>query len=142
MRKLLKQVLITIAKYAGPILPTVTLRRWFCDTLMSHLMDPSVLPVGLVERRTRHFGISVLCDPYVYVHRNGYWCGIFYEEEVECYIRHEIKAGDTVIDVGMNVGHVALPAAVLVGPQGKVFAFEPNTKLASRVRQLAEKQGL
>lgn len=105
-------------------------------------MDPSILPMGLVERRTRHFGISVLCDPYVYVHRNSYWCGIFYEEEVECYIRHEIKAGDSVIDVGMNVGHVALPAAVLVGPQGKVLAFEPNTELASRVRKLAERQRL
>jgi FkbM family methyltransferase len=32
----------------------------------------------------------------------------------------------TFVDVGANIGYFALMAATLVGPQGKVIAFEPN----------------
>lgn len=142
MKIALKKILIGLAKRIGPLLPSPESRRWFCDRLIPYLMDPRALPSGLVERPTRRFGVKVLCDPYVYVHRDGYWCGVFFEEEVEAYITRELKAGDTVIDVGMNVGHVTIPAAALVGPHGKVFAFEPNTDLVRRVQALAERQGL
>lgn len=37
-----------------------------------------------------------------------------------------IKNGDTVLDIGANIGAHTLPIASLVGPQGKVFAFEPT----------------
>jgi hypothetical protein len=35
-----------------------------------------------------------------------------------------IKAGDTVLDVGANIGAHTLPFAQLVGSPGKVFSFE------------------
>ena len=105
-------------------------------------MDPRILAAGLVPRSTRHFGVPVLCDPYIYVHRNGYWCGVFFEEELENYLKREIRAGDTVIDVGMNVGHVSIPAAVLVGAAGSVISFEPNRDLASAVEAHAAELGL
>jgi len=38
----------------------------------------------------------------------------------------ELEAGDVVIDVGANVGYYTLIAAKLVGPQGRVYAFEPD----------------
>lgn len=142
MKNTLKKILIHAAKGIGQHLPTPESRRWFCDRVIPHLMDPKVLPPGLVERPTRRFGVNVLCDPYVYVHRGGYWCGVFFEEEVEAYIARELKPGDTVIDVGMNVGHVTIPAAVLVGSQGKVIAFEPNIDLVRRVQALADSQNL
>lgn len=103
-------------------------------------MDPAVLPKGLSERPSKAFGINLLCDPYVYVHQSGYWCGVFYEEELENYMLREIQLGDTVIDVGMNVGHVTLPAATLVGDRGIVISFEPNIDLVQRVQLLADKQ--
>jgi len=105
-------------------------------------MDPAVLPVGLVSRPLKRIAVRVLCDPYIYVHRNGYWCGVFFEEEVESYLLRELHAGDTVIDVGANVGHVALPAAALVGPSGMVLAFEPNPELAGLVEAAAAAQHL
>lgn len=37
-----------------------------------------------------------------------------------------IKPGDVVLDVGANVGTVTLPFAHRVGPQGRVYAFEPQ----------------
>jgi FkbM family methyltransferase len=142
MKNALKATLIHAAKQVGPKLRTPASRRWFCDRLIPHLMDPAVLPRGLVERPTRRFGVNVLCDPYVYVHRDGYWCGVFFEEDVEAYITRHVKPGDTVLDVGMNVGHITIPAAALVGPTGKVIAFEPNPDLVERVRALAQRQRL
>ena len=142
MKQALKAKLIVIAKWVGPHLPTPISRRWFCDQLIPYLMDPAVLPCGLVERPTKRFGVNILCDPYLYVHRDGYWCGVFFEEEVEAYIARELRPGDTVIDVGMNVGHVTIPAAAVVGPTGKVIAFEPNLDLVRQVGTLAQRQNL
>jgi hypothetical protein len=35
------------------------------------------------------------------------------------------KPGDTVVDVGANIGAMAVPLARRVGPSGRVIAFEP-----------------
>lgn len=142
MKTLVKRALVSGAKEVGRYIPTWQARQWFCNHVVPYLLDPAILPSALVERPTKRFGIRVLCDPYVYVHRNGYWCGVFFEEDVENYLLREIRAGDTVLDVGMNVGHVALPAAALVGAKGQVLAFEPNTELVSQVRAVARAQRL
>lgn len=56
--------------------------------------------------------------------------GIFhthqYEEHVRQAVREHLRAGDVAIDVGANVGVVALLAASIVGPAGRVIAVEPN----------------
>ena len=49
-----------------------------------------------------------------------------YEPEIMDLIGAIVRPGDFVIDVGANVGCHALNMAVLVGGQGKVFAFEPR----------------
>lgn len=62
--------------------------------------------------------------------------GCFEPETVRCYSRL-IRAGDTVLDVGANIGAHTLPIARLVGTTGRVIAFEPTdyafTKLAKNV---------
>ena len=40
-----------------------------------------------------------------------------------------IKRGNVVIDLGANIGIYTLEYAKLVGPNGKVFAFEPEPKI-------------
>jgi FkbM family methyltransferase len=44
-----------------------------------------------------------------------------------------LRPGDTVIDVGANIGCFAILAAQMVGPSGRVFAIEPD---ASTFEQL------
>src|SRR5262245_56640465 len=39
-------------------------------------------------------------------------------------IQSRVKLGDTVLDVGANIGYYTLLFAKRVGPRGQVFAFE------------------
>ena len=47
------------------------------------------------------------------------------EPHLQRIIRQYVSAGDTVYDVGANLGYVSLSLARQVGPGGHVFAFEP-----------------
>tara|TARA_B100000287_G_scaffold432936_1_gene493445 strand:- start:452 stop:1306 length:855 start_codon:yes stop_codon:yes gene_type:complete len=40
-----------------------------------------------------------------------------------------IRKGDTVIDVGANIGTTVLPASQIVGHNGKIIAFEPQSTI-------------
>lgn len=59
-----------------------------------------------------------------------------YEEKVLKTILHR---GDVVVDVGAFIGEESLLAAKLVGPKGKVYAFEPSPthikRLADNIRR-------
>jgi FkbM family methyltransferase len=44
-----------------------------------------------------------------------------------------VRPGDTVLDLGANIGVYTLLASRLVGPGGRVHAFEPNPRLAQLV---------
>jgi FkbM family methyltransferase len=42
------------------------------------------------------------------------------------FLRATVKPGDVFFDVGANIGYYSLFAAELVGPEGGVYAFEPE----------------
>jgi FkbM family methyltransferase len=52
--------------------------------------------------------------------------GGLYEPEVATLFTRAIQAGDTVLDVGANIGFFSILASRLVGPGGTVVAFEPG----------------
>jgi hypothetical protein len=37
-----------------------------------------------------------------------------------------IRPGDTILDIGANIGALTLPMARMAGPAGKVYTFEPT----------------
>ncbi len=48
-----------------------------------------------------------------------------YEPTLKRVFREKINQGDTILDIGANIGFHTLYFAELTGPQGKVIAFEP-----------------
>lgn len=54
-----------------------------------------------------------------------YLLGLFERSTVKTYTKL-LSFGDTVLDIGANMGAHTLPLAHAVGPQGKVIAFEPT----------------
>ncbi|MFC7542969.1 FkbM family methyltransferase [Siccirubricoccus deserti] len=55
---------------------------------------------------------------------DGYW-----EYWVSDFIWRNVKPGETVADIGANLGYYTVLLADLVGPGGRVMAFEPNPRL-------------
>ncbi len=53
-----------------------------------------------------------------------------------------IKPGDTVIDVGSNIGRYSFKCSKLVGSNGKVISIEPNTRIQRIARLIALKNGI
>jgi len=49
-----------------------------------------------------------------------------YEEHVRQALRESVREGDVFVDIGTNVGVMALLAAKIVGPRGRVIAVEPE----------------
>ena len=47
----------------------------------------------------------------------------------EVFLASYLKKGDVVIDIGSNIGNVALASAALTGTSGRIFAFEPNPRI-------------
>ena len=48
-----------------------------------------------------------------------------YERDEVSFIRAHLKPGDTAIDVGAHIGFFTIHMASMVGPAGRVYAFEP-----------------
>ena len=60
----------------------------------------------------------------------GYW-----EYWITDFVWRNVKPGQVAVDVGANHGYYTLLLADLVGPKGKVHAFEPNPRLAELLGQ-------
>lgn len=64
-----------------------------------------------------------------------------YEPEVSAFAQEVIRVGDTVLDIGANVGAHTILFASLVGAAGRVHAFEPFPLAADRLRASIELNG-
>lgn len=70
-------------------------------------------------------GGDVLAPLHDYVGRAAYYCGDL-DPKISWVCRKLVNPGDTVCDIGANIGIVTLLLSRLVGNAGTVFAFEPN----------------
>lgn len=60
-----------------------------------------------------------------------------YEPHVTRVLKGLLSAGATFVDVGANIGYFSLLSASLVGPKGRVLAFEPNQANCELLRHSA-----
>src|SRR6516162_2191352 len=56
-------------------------------------------------------------------------------EKEPTFLRRWLKPGMTAIDIGANLGVYALPMARLVGPNGRVFAYEPGSEARGLLKE-------
>lgn len=54
--------------------------------------------------------------------------GEYCDEEIEL-ISKIVKKGDTILDVGANIGLMTIPFSKMIGTNGKVLSFEPQPKI-------------
>jgi FkbM family methyltransferase len=60
-----------------------------------------------------------------------------YDIILQEFLRKHLRAGDTVIDGGANVGFISATAGSYVGPSGEVHGFEPLEECYARLQVLA-----
>ena len=70
----------------------------------------------------------------------GYALGTTEPEEQEALVSW-LQSGQVFYDIGANVGFFAVLAARLVGPTGKVYAFEPFPQSTEAIRKNAALNG-
>jgi FkbM family methyltransferase len=76
------------------------------------------------------------CDLTDYLYQKLFFWGV-YESDVDWMCRRLLKPADVFIDIGASYGYHALTSARIVGPQGRVYAFEPQpTLLAALLENL------
>lgn len=61
------------------------------------------------------------------------------EVEEQTVMRKFVRSGDTVFDIGANIGLHTVLLSKLVGPSGKLFVFEPNAELLKPLRDTVSK---
>jgi FkbM family methyltransferase len=61
------------------------------------------------------------------------WRSSFIHDEAlvqeENFYKRYLKQGDTVVDVGANIGYFSLLCSSIVGKEGKVYSFEPHPRI-------------
>lgn len=85
-------------------------------------------------------GSHILVPLDDYLGRALYFMGDL-DPKVTWVCRRILRPGDTVIDVGANMGLVTLTCAKLVGPSGRVVAYEPNPAMIELLRQSIDRNG-
>ena len=117
----LRGVTTRLKRIPGAVFALEPVRRWYCREARSRVVadfDGTLLQVRMDE----HMGSNI------------FWYGS-YSREVLQVIGRILRPGMTVLDVGANIGEVALYAAKRVAPGGRVICFEPMPSLAEILRQ-------
>lgn len=83
-------------------------------------------PSGKCVVDTKH-GFKMVVDRLDAIKWYIHYFGEF-EPQISLAWKRLLKSGDTVVDIGGNVGYHALLAAKCVGPDGHVFTFEPASR--------------
>jgi FkbM family methyltransferase len=65
--------------------------------------------------------------------------GAAYEPQVRSCLAALLRPGDAFVDIGAHIGFFSMIASSLVGPRGKVYAFEANSTLFQNLHSNASR---
>lgn len=85
--------------------------------------------------------LSFVCDLGDAIAREVCFMG-YYEPQETAVVRNLLEPGGCFVDVGANWGYFSLLAARLVGPSGRVVAFEPHPTLFAALTGNVRRNGL
>jgi|GEM_PF-291907 len=101
-------------------------RRWI-------VVNDAPSPVAVT-----HDGLVLYADPADAHIGAPLIAGVAHDAHVAAFLREQLRDGDVVLDIGANIGSLALVAAQCVGASGRVIAIEPlarNRVLLARAAQ-------
>ena len=113
---------------AGDLTRPSTIRRML--GMVEHQVAPTAFSVQLTDDdavRCTVGDVELLCDAADAAVTPGLRSGT-YEPHLTAVFERYCEPGMTVVDVGANLGYYSLLASKLVGPSGRVIAFEPNSE--------------
>ena len=123
------------------------LLRWY---LRTHLRGRTRL-TAIVTRHLRSlWSVPITiqdCPPLFVDLRSGHaqyllqgepWIRAPREQPEQDAMRRVVGSGDVALDIGANMGIHTVLLAKLIGPLGKLFAFEPNTALLPTLRRTVD----
>jgi FkbM family methyltransferase len=105
---------------------------WLTYTLARRVKSLQRVPIELpgwksvyIDLRMGNSHLLLMDAPY-----SGLWREL---DEVSVMQRF-VREGDTVFDIGANIGLHSILLSHLVGPQGRLHAFEPNSELVPALK--------
>lgn len=104
--------------------------------------DTRWLDAGFRSARMRWHGARVQLNTAERFERWAYFLGRYHEWALQLLMRACLRRGEVFVDVGANIGLVSLLGGWLVGPQGRVFSYEPNPSVFARLRRHVDDNGI
>jgi FkbM family methyltransferase len=93
-----------------------------------------------IEKRLRRFrtmetvfGARMTCDARDYIQYRILHFGLWEPNITQLFLNH-VQKGETVVDIGANVGYYSLLASQLTGDSGTVVSIEASPTIAARLR--------
>jgi FkbM family methyltransferase len=105
-----------------------------CGKVANHPWVAALAGASKEEAWARVPGGQVLAPLDDLMGRAAYYAGE-HDRKITWICKKLIRRGDTVLDIGANLGMVTVHMASLVGSGGVVHAFEPNPRLVGLLRR-------
>ncbi len=125
----------------------VSRRLWSTPTLgrivrsTAHRLVDRLRGSGRQYRSVPVAGITIEADITHWLFTSWYFADVGYEPDTLLYLSRRLPSAGTFVDIGSNAGLMTLVAARLVGPRGRVFAFEPNPPVFTELTTLIARNG-
>ena len=104
------------------------------------LLGRRAYPIPHYQWHRNRWGDELLLSPSFHIDRNILVFGN-YDDALHQFIESRVTPGMICMDVGANLGEMALHMARLAGGTGKVYAFEPVPVVFDRLRQHVDRNG-